>query len=226
MTHEYVMDRLDEWVGGELPTAERAGVDLHLAGCAECRAEAEALRALLEEVDALPTEVLPTRDLWSGIAGRLEPRGVEAAPAASATVTPIRRMPRWALQAAAAVVLMIASSALTVWVVGRDAVEQVAEGVGLPLPEQKAQNAFVAFSPAEREYQSAIGELETVLENKRHRLAPETVQTLETNLRIIDEAIRQSRAALARDPNSAEVARMLSEAYDQKLNVLHEAVSL
>lgn len=222
MTHDHVIERLDDWAGGELPAPERAEVDLHLAGCAECRAEADALRALLSEVSALPAEVLPQRELWAGIAERLEPRAVlagEPAPAGR-----VRRMPRWALQAAAAVALMIGSSALTYVAVGprqiQRTVRDITGGSG-PTP-----TAFVAFQAAEKDYQSAITDLQRALQAQRGRLAPETVRTLELNLALIDEAIRQSREALARDPNSAEVAQMLSDAYNQKLNVLQQVVQL
>lgn len=223
MTHENVLERLDDWAGGELPPPERAEVDLHLAGCAECRSEAEALRALLSEVAALPAEITPPRELWSGIAARLEPRGSAEAEAS----TGIRRLPHWAMQAAAAVALMIGSSLVTYAVVGPKQLQQTVEDIAGSGPSRKpAQSAFVAFQPAEQDYQSAIGDLEMVLRTRRNRLAPETVQTLETNLAIIDEAIRQSREALARDPNSAELARMLGDAYDRKLNVLQQAVQL
>lgn len=229
MTHDIVLERLDDWATGDLPAPERAAVDLHLAGCPGCRAEAEALRTLLAEVDELPAEVLPERDLWAGIAARLEPRGetlAEVTPAAR------RRMlvPRWAMQAAAAVVLMVGGG-----LIGRqfgargplDGTDGKAPPVASRGPSQKTQSAFVAFQRGGApEYETAIAELETILEQNRSRLSPETVQTLETNLAIIDEAIRQSREALAKDPNSPEVARMLADAYDQKLTVLQHAVAL
>jgi anti-sigma-K factor RskA len=225
MNHENVLERLDDWVGGELPGSERAEMDLHLAGCAECRAEADALRALLEDVAALPPAILPARDLWTDIAARLEPRDSVAADATTG-VRRSWRAPRWAMQAAAAVALIVGSSGITYVTMGRKAVVKVASDLTQPITRKPAQSALVAFQPAEQDYQAAIGELQSALQSQRGRLAPETVQTLEANLRIIDEAIRQSRDALARDPNSAEVARMLAEAYDQKLNVLQQAVQL
>jgi len=228
MTHEIILERLDDWATGDLPAPERAEVDLHLAGCSDCRAEAEALKTLLAEVDDLPAEILPGRDLWAGIAARLEPGGetvTEVAPLAR------RRTwaPRWAMQAAAAVALMVSGAAI-----GRQM-----DGPGIPADpgktpptddraaRRKPTSAFVAFQrDGAPEYETAIAELETILERNRSRLAPQTVQTLEANLAIIDEAIRQSREALARDPNSPELARMLAGAYDQKLTVLQRAVTL
>jgi anti-sigma factor RsiW len=223
MTHETVLERLDDWIGGELPSPERAEMDLHLAGCAECRAEAEALRALLAGVAALPAEIVPANDLWGGIASRLEPHGASAATPAG--MTGLRRIPRWALQAAAVVLLMIGTSAVTAVIVGQRKIEEFAVDAKLVDPSPPV-TALAAFQRAEPEYRDAIGELEMVLRSKRARLAPETVRTLEANLRIIDQAIAQSRAALVRDPNSAEVAQMLSAAYDQKMNVLQQAVAL
>jgi anti-sigma factor RsiW len=226
MTHDNVLERLDEWVGGELPAPERAEVDLHLAGCTGCRAEAEALRTLLAEVAALPEEILPRRDLWADIAGRLEPRGETMAADATRGLSRGWRAPRWAMQTAAMMALMVGTSWVTVVWMGRREVEKVVDDITAPITRKPAETALVTFQRTEPEYHTAIEELQTVLQTKRAQLAPETVRTLEANLRIIDEAIRQSRAALAADPNSPEVARMLSEAYDQKLNVLQQAVQL
>lgn len=43
MTQPHVRDLLPLWVGGDLPQAHCAEVEAHLASCAACRAEAEAL---------------------------------------------------------------------------------------------------------------------------------------------------------------------------------------
>jgi hypothetical protein len=52
------------------------------------------------------------------------------------------------------------------------------------------------------------------------------VETLEHNLRIIDAAIAESRAALEKDPNSRELTEMLSATYDAKVKVLRQAVEI
>jgi hypothetical protein len=120
MTHEQAIERLDDYASGELPDIERRLMERHLDECGECRAEAEAIRALLAEVAALPTGIAPPADLWQGIAPRLEPRAAGAAPAPEETkvipFAPRRKKwqpPRWALQAAAAVVLVVGSSVVT-----------------------------------------------------------------------------------------------------------------
>jgi anti-sigma factor RsiW len=241
MTHEQALERLDDFAGGELAPAEHAAVQRHLHGCGECRAEVEALRSLLDEARFLPRETAPPRDLWAGISARLEPR---AAPAVVETergaedpkVIPFRpratawQPPRWVLAAAAALVLMVGSSVGTLMVAGRwggGGLEQL-PGVAANPPSTAvaAPTALVAFRPAEQGYQAAIDDLAALLDARRAQLAPETVATLERNLRIVDQAIAESRAALERDPNSRELAQMLSGVYDTKVKMLQQAVEL
>jgi anti-sigma factor RsiW len=216
MTHDEVLERLDDWAAAELPDTEQGAVDLHLEVCPACRAEADSLRELLAEVADLPAEILPERELWSEIAARID------------TAAPRRawHAPRWLGMAAAAILLVVSSSLLTLHLSERRLASRVtapAEWLG---PSGPPPTALVSFAPAERDYQNAIAELQTVLAARKGELAPETVTTLETNLRIIDEAIAQSRAALERDPNSAELTQMLTDAYDQKMNVLARVVEL
>ncbi|HEX8692680.1 MAG TPA: zf-HC2 domain-containing protein [Longimicrobium sp.] len=226
ITHEQALERLDDFAGGELPDRERRAVQLHLQTCAECRAEVDALRSLLDEARFLPREIAPGRDLWAGIESRLEPRG-------GAKVIPLRPRsawapPRWMTLAAAAVVLMIGTSVTTMFFMqrGGDPAPDRLPGIVADQPAAPTTTALVALQPAEAEYQKAIDDLAAVLETRRSRLAPETVATLERNLRIIDQAIAESRAALERDPSSRELAQMLSAVYDTKVRMLQQAVEL
>lgn len=62
-------------------------------------------------------------------------------------------------------------------------------------------------------YDSEITTLHHALEARRGQLNPSTVAIIEQNLSVIDEAIRQSRDALAKDPNS----RLLNDQLDRTL---------
>ena len=224
MTHEQALALLDDYVDGALPDIDRRGVHGHLEGCDACRAEVAAIRSILDEARFLPREVAPSRDLWAGIADRLEVRE-------DPKVIPLhsrRRWhpPQWLLAVAASLVLVVSTAVVTANVVGRrqgTVGTLPAVAVSTPAP---AGTAFAAFQTAERDYRQAIAELEAVLDQKRGRMAPETAATLEQNLRIIDEAIRQSREALAKDPNSRELTEMLSGVYEAKVSTLRQAVSL
>lgn len=242
MTHEQILELLDDFVGGELPPREEREVRRHLMACEGCRAEEQALRALLDQAAALADEILPARDLWKDIAPRLQSRAdlpeepvetIERMPEVRVIgPRPARPLPWWML-AAASIALVVVTSFATLRLSGNRAGQGTAPTT---LATQTAQppagatggtpTALAAFRPAEQEYEKAIGDLQAVLETRRGQLAPQTVATLEANLRIIDRAIRESRAALAADPNSPELARMLSGAYDAKLGALRQAVSL
>ena len=237
MTHEQTLELLDDYVGGELPPREERDVRRHLMQCDDCRAEETALRLLLDEAAALPEAMDPPRDLWQAIAPRLEARtpAVPAGPAERLDEVgvigprPVRPLPWWMLAAASVALVVTTSFATLRFADGpdEDAVVLPAQQAQAPAPAVGATpTALASFAPAEQEYEKAIGDLQTVLETNRGQLAPETVAVLEANLRIIDQAILESRAALAKDPNSPELARMLTDAYGAKLNVLRRAVSL
>ncbi len=54
MTHDTWTDRLSEYVDGELDVATTRALELHLVGCAECRAIADDLRKVSARGRALP----------------------------------------------------------------------------------------------------------------------------------------------------------------------------
>jgi hypothetical protein len=195
MTHEQILELLDDYVGGELPPREERDVRRHLMQCDPCRAEEQVLRTLLDEAAELP-DAIP--------------------------------LPAWML-AAASVALVVTTSFATLRFSGSGDARTptlAAEQANPPAQAGGPPTALASFQPAEQEYKRAIGDLQTALETRRSELAPQTVATLEENLRIIDHAIRESRAALAADPNRPELTRMLTDAYDAKLDVLRRAVSL
>jgi hypothetical protein len=75
--------RLADYLDDEPPTAltdaDRAAVDRHVASCARCRALVRDLRGLADAAETLPA-LVPSRDLWSGIAPRLASRAPAGAP--------------------------------------------------------------------------------------------------------------------------------------------------
>ena len=65
-----------------------------------------------------------------------------------------------------------------------------------------------------------------MLDDRTGALDDSTVAVLRRNLGIIDAAIRESRAALARDPASRLLNEQLTDALDQKLELMRTAVIL
>lgn len=213
--------RLDELVDGSLDDAARRQVETHLRRCPECRRRLEGLQALRARVQTLPRAIEPPRDLWRGIVARIEDGEV-----IRGRFSPAPR-PWWAhrgLLAAAAALLVIASSGLTaLFLRGGD------PSPALPRPGEEITAETVAwrqFSDAERQYRQVTDELARELEQRRDELAPETVRIVEENLEIIDEAIRETRNALERDPANAGLATKLTDIYRKKADFLRAIVRL
>jgi len=226
--HERIQDRLHDFVDDSLPAGEQAALLDHVDACDECRAELESLLALREETRALPREIAPRRDLWPEIQARLHPR----APAESGETKVIEvdfRAPtlrpawhRWARTAAAAVVLVALSSSITAYLVGGRGETSY---VRVPVPTGQP-TALAAFQPMEQEYIGTLEALQGELAAKRSQLAPQTVATIEENLRIIDKAIRETRAALEADPGNADLPLLLSDVYRKKVELLESALQI
>ncbi|CAN5523245.1 hypothetical protein BH24GEM3_BH24GEM3_01490 [soil metagenome] len=247
MTHHEIQGRLDEFLDGMLPREEARLVEAHLATCEACRREKEALAELLARAGELPREIAPPRDLWLDIAARLDQRrvplpGLElhasdaAAPATDPQVISLdarraARSPRraawmaWGVRAAAALALIVLSSAITA-VLMRPGPQEAQLATQRAAPARPGVTALVAFEPTEAEYIRTADDLATLLDSRRHLLAPETVRVVEENLRIIDRAIAESRAALEADPNNVDLTHMLGGTYQQKIEMLQHAAQL
>jgi len=213
-----ISDRLD----APLPDLQRAQLDAHLASCEACTALAAELATLKTDAAALPT-LTPSRDLWDGIAARID------APVVS--IERHRRSPaaRWTSRqvAAAAAVLMTATAGATWMAVTRTAgvapqASVAANARTAPRPELVS----VASQKGVTTYENEIAKLHDIIQTRRADLDSATVTVLEKNLALIDKALADCKAALAADPASAFLAEQLSRTYDTKLELLRSAAML
>jgi hypothetical protein len=83
-----------------------------------------------------------------------------------------------------------------------------------------------APSHSEVVYGKEIAMLQAIVSQRKTQLDSSTVAVIERNLQIIDAAIEQSRAALAKDPASMMLSQQLSHALDKKVELLRTAVML
>ncbi|HEX9581579.1 MAG TPA: zf-HC2 domain-containing protein [Gemmatimonadales bacterium] len=216
MTCEQTRDLLEAHLDGGLEPDMRDQVDGHLAQCPACAARFQRFQALLVQAQALPRSIEPPRNLWPGIAARLRDR--PAAPlSARRRSARVVQMRTWWLAAAAAV-LVAASSGLTAWFLRSDRALVGRAAVAPNLP-----NTLVAL---ERDYTGAVAEIERVLLTNRGTMAPEAVAAVERSLRVLDDAIQESRAAVARSPENQQLSRLLWAAYEQKLDLLRRATRI
>jgi anti-sigma factor RsiW len=75
-------------------------------------------------------------------------------------------------------------------------------------------------------YSREIDRLRTIFARNRALLDPRTAAIIEANLKVIDDAIAQSKAALAQDPASRFLTDQLNSALDKKLELLRTAALL
>jgi len=75
-------------------------------------------------------------------------------------------------------------------------------------------------------YGKEIDMLQKIVSQRKTQLDSATIAIIEKNLQIIDAAIEQSRAALARDPASQLLGQQLTHALDKKVELLRTAVML
>jgi anti-sigma factor RsiW len=99
--------KLADYLDGDLPAAERDAMDAHASTCAECGQLLSELEALRVDAAALPL-LEPSRDLWAGIAERIDARVLPLDAPRTARMTAVRRTWRHPAVAAAALVLVTA----------------------------------------------------------------------------------------------------------------------
>jgi hypothetical protein len=80
--------------------------------------------------------------------------------------------------------------------------------------------------PSEAVYSREIDMLQRIVTDRKTQLDSSTVAIIERNLQIIDRAIEQSKAALARDPASRLLSDQLTHALDKKVELLRRAAML
>ena len=83
-----------------------------------------------------------------------------------------------------------------------------------------ALSTSAALSPTERATAAEIAQLQALLRERRSELEPATVRTIEENLAVIDAALDQARAALAKDPASAFLNQRLEDTIQKKAALL------
>lgn len=270
MTCDDVDGVLLDYLEETLDRDTQAAVEEHVAGCLRCNSMLRDIGSIRAQAAALP-ELTPSRDLWAGIATRIEP-----------TVVPLGRpqqAPRrtWIpLAAAAAAALMIATAGVTYLATSRSmrsagtvaaapkagaSTQQIAAApliveapIEAPAPSAaptspsaaEVASARAAERPATRAtsrevtlasrqrvltasdiaYGDEIARLQKVITERRRELDPATVTVIEQSLKIIDAAVRQSRAALARDPKSGFLTDQLNNALDKKIELLRTVALL
>jgi hypothetical protein len=251
----------------------RAAVEAHAASCAACGALLADLQELRVDASGLPT-LTPTRDLWAGVAERIQAPvvaldSVRGARSEVRGARATKRVAGWLPPAVAAAALVVITAGVTYFATRQalqshtqvairsvdsstmDARKMVADAIDSARRAESVETRLATADRADRAarasdrapailaanqpsiaatlepmYGREIARLRRIIDERRAMLDTATVGVIERNLTIIDQAIRESRAALARDPASTLLNEQLNNALEQKVELMRAAVLL
>jgi tetratricopeptide (TPR) repeat protein len=178
----------------------------------------------------------PRADAWRQIGDALGAEMQSARTAGGAgTRASFWNRSRVALAAAAVIIAAVGS---TLWLIQPTPDPGVPQAAS-PAPAATAPAAAVnpgqqnlvksideELKAAESHYEKAIDGLEQIAKSDPNALDPALAATLQTNLGVIDRAIKDSRAAVQQQPTNAIAQDSLFEALQRKVNLLEDTVAL
>ena len=214
MTTAHLEDQtLSDLLDDALDGPAKAAAEQHLSVCDACFSRLQRMRLVLTHAAALPPTLPPPEGEWRQIRARL------------GATTRVSSPPWWTRRSAllaAGLALVVASSAVTALVV-RDR-RDIATAPSSPVVTPASLTPRLAA--LEHEYATVTRDLERELADRKHTLSPETIAAVERSLATIETAIAEARDALARDPGSETLARLLVAGHDQKVELLRHATRL
>ena len=220
MTDPWV-DRLSEYVDGDLDAATTRDLETHLATCAECRATRDELVRVVAHAQRAGYQT-PKRELWSSIEAQISrPNARPSIP----TIAPRHvTLSVWRLAAAAAIVATLAGG--LAWIVATRGSGSVITVVQDTATAEPVSPALPPSALTVASYREVAADLERAFEAGRGTLRPETKRVIEENLRRIDAAIAQADSAVRADPGSQYLNQYLAETMQRKLKLLRRAVEI
>ena len=217
MTDQWT-DRLSEYLDQELAPAELNGLEAHLKTCAVCRETLEELRTVVARAGGLEDRE-PDYDLWPGVREAIGSRKVVDIDSRK----PSRRFSFSLSQLVAAAASLVLISGGAAWFLVQPALDQ--GGVAVVGARAPVEAQAISFDRKGRA-DSAITELERILQEESGHLDTSTVRILTQNLALIDRAIGHARKALDSDPNNPYLNDHLARTMRKKIEVLRRAADL
>lgn len=222
---------LVDLVDGRLDGAEARSVERHLEGCANCRALVEDLRTIRAAAFMLDRRE-PKAGTWSKVQA-----AVAAEPAPKARILDMglsrrdggRSRTNWAVWLGAAAALVLATVIGLMPLMNREAEHDdsaAATAAAAAVAEPTVESVTAEFEAAEKHYQKAIDDLQTIANKDTGELDPQVASVLQKNLTVIDQAITESRQALRMQPSSTNAQNGLFDALRSKVALLQQTVEL
>jgi hypothetical protein len=192
------------------------------------------LRKLQDEVAKLPASIDPPANAWMRIRAAIESEKNASSTSASYARARAAFWQHPAFLAAAALLLVAGSSALTAIALRRGGTGEVrqiaatpeARGVQAPSRNDTGPASLAQFTVVESDYLRAVNDLSATLESERGSLSPETIAKLQESIKVIDAAIFEARNALAADPANRTLIQILANSYEQKVDLLKRTTEM
>ena len=214
-------DVLVDLVDGRLDPAEQRDVERHLEACAECRALVTDLRSIRAAAFMLDRREPPAQ-VWTTLQSAV---ATEPLPRARVLWMPTKQ--NWPVWLGAAAVLMLATIIGLLPLLNRNAASTSQPVAATPPSDEPTVDSVTAeFEAAEKHYQKAIDDLQTIASKDNGELDPQVAAVLQKNLTVIDQAITESRAALKAQPSSTNAQEGLFDALRSKVALLQQTVEL
>jgi anti-sigma factor RsiW len=224
MKCEDLNEALVDLVDGRLDGAGQRAIERHLEGCQNCRALVEDLRSIRAAAFMLDRRE-PKAETWSKVRA-----AIAAEPAPRGRLLEMgRRGVNWPLWLGAAAALVLATVIGLLPLMNRPQTghdDTAQKSASDPAAEVTVESVTAEFEAAEKHYQKAIDDLQTIANKDTGELDPEVAAVLQKNLTVIDQAITESREALRSQPSSTNAQNGLFDALRSKVALLQQTVEL
>lgn len=218
---------LVDYVDGRLGAAEQRDIERHLEVCDNCSALVSDLRTIRAAAFMLDRRE-PRAETWvrlqAAIAAEPAPKG-RLLNLASLGRSPGGRA-NWPVWLGAAAALVLATFIGVLPLLNRNSEPAGGEVADDSAAEISVESVAAEFEAAERHYQKAIDDLQTIASKDNGELDPQVASVLQKNLTVIDQAINESRAALKSQPASTNAQDGLFDALRTKVALLQQTVEL
>lgn len=216
-TCQEIQPRLGAFVDRELQADEQTAIAHHLDECAGCRGVVRDFERLRAAARALGP-INPPDHVWLEVAGQVRLDGARA-PSREAGRPGRGALQSWLGLAAALLVVTLGAYFFT----------RSAPPVEVPPgrnPVEAVQAIADDLAIATQHYQKAIAELNALAKSNDTTLDPSIATLLKQNIASIDQAIADSRSAVAGSPESVPARESLIDALRRKVDVLQATVML
>jgi len=195
-------EKLSAFLDGDLAADEAGQIRQHLEECPQCRQNLDDFRQLKTQLSVL-AKVQAPESLWQKVRLSLS----EQQPIQNSSGWRRWNFWGWTLSLAA-------TAAGLAW---------LAFIFLYPADESTPYEALMAVQKAEAEYQRAIENLSTSIEQSEE-LSPEIKKAVAENAAIIDKGIEEVRQLIKQHPRQLELRQSMLALYQKKVDLLSKAV--